>query len=1418
MRTVNRRRLTGVALCFVFALFSAAPSVAQDVRERSDVRDAIARLESGQSLSAYEKALLDESGYVPEVYTTHRSGEYGMHSLRPGQSATLPTNAATIDLLVEDFATGIPATWSTGRSGAGTVNWAALTNASYGGGTNMYVGWDDDAAGDASIDHDVVLQTPAIVTTGHPNIWVRFDYSYRKLIAAERFGVEFSTDGGTVWQTGIADLAGTVASDLSRFPQTTGFVVALPAAAGNQADLRIRFRYDDGSTTTAAWNWFGSLDNVVVQTTSPVAPPACAVLVEPTSGTTGMEGLILMDWDPGVGDAPTGYKLFLGTDNPPTNIANGTLFAGLGIVLSGAVPNTTYFWRIVPTNAAGDATGCPVWQFTTKVQSTISSFPYVQDFETSTTNPVTARPFGILSDWYNRAGGSDFWRSAASADAQPTFGASTDHTSGAGRFAWLDDSQAPIATNAQWWMPVADLTTVTGPRLRFWYQNVADGNATEVDISTLNVLVSTNGGATFSTALTVTERVNAWTQYFVDLTPFASAQTVVAFSINEHAVDFNSDPSLDDVVIEAAPTTAVFSLLPNDGGGAVNLGTAAACAAPPSQSQVFTIQNVGVGTLSVTGASIAGPGVAHYSLDATNLPASLGAGESVTVTVTFAPATGTTGVQLAQLTVNYNDGSPDSEIVDLTATASDASLAFGSDGGYAFRSTVSACTAGSTAPAPTGSSMIPVTSHTRIVTWTTGDNGDDSSFTLDAATLDALIGSVLFFGRRSETIHVGSNGFIAMTTASTGTGPASLPTTTGGGLIAAASMDLDTDPAVYGTDNTGQFGAPGVFYGLADADGDGGTDDLVVTWWHAYDFGSPVYPAPDARYFTAQAIIIKADQPNANDHIEIRFPDGNDANGVPFRHNTSLGGSPVMESDVIVGVSANTTSTGGASEYHENAAGAPIYPPGGTGVGVRFTAETQAMAVDEVPGWRMMAGSIIGPAFTVASIADLNLVQGVTNQYPTHADNVYSSYDGTAWVAATSTTTALTAGRGFIWYLYDMDLDPPNTDGTSNSYALPMPLQSVGAETSTTVNRSTTIHDDGDGWNIVGNPWRMSLDVSGLASWAVGGALASGVGQVWDPATGSYVTTTTLGNILAPWQGMMIQNTVGTGATSISVPPAARTTGGVFQGFSDDERMVAFELQGTRADNQGPTTDRAAVLYFHPDATPEGDLFDAGKLHPLADRFATIAFMAERDGETVLRAQESRPRDITTFEVPLGVSAVGTTETLVLRWPTFENVPEDWTLILRDLVTGSEVDLRQQESYTFTVAPTLFRNSAPEGTAPALGAASLTTLDARFVLSVSSATTGTSGGTPTVYALHAPAPNPVSGPSALVRFDLPEASDASVEVYDMLGRRVATLAEGAREAGRHAARLETSSLASGVYVVRMRAGDFVQAQRVTVSR
>ncbi len=77
------------------------------------------------------------------------------------------------------------------------------------------------------------------------------------------------------------------------------------------------------------------------------------------------------------------------------------------------------------------------------------------------------------------------------------------------------------------------------------------------------------------------------------------------------------------------------------------------------------------------------------------------------------------------------------------------------------------------------------------------------------------------------------------------------------------------------------------------------------------------------------------------------------------------------------------------------------------------------------------------------------------------------------------------------------------------------------------------------------------------------------------------------------------------------------------------------------------------------------------------------------------------------------------------------------------------------------------------------------------------------------------APNPFTGQTTLA-FTLEEASQVRLAVYDLLGREVAVLAEGATEAGTHQAVLQANSLAPGVYVYRLVVGGEVQTGRLTL--
>jgi hypothetical protein len=81
-------------------------------------------------------------------------------------------------------------------------------------------------------------------------------------------------------------------------------------------------------------------------------------------------------------------------------------------------------------------------------------------------------------------------------------------------------------------------------------------------------------------------------------------------------------------------------------------------------------------------------------------------------------------------------------------------------------------------------------------------------------------------------------------------------------------------------------------------------------------------------------------------------------------------------------------------------------------------------------------------------------------------------------------------------------------------------------------------------------------------------------------------------------------------------------------------------------------------------------------------------------------------------------------------------------------------------------------------------------------------------------------PNPTRG-SATVSFSLGETSPVTLAVYDVMGRKVATLVDGAVKAGQHEVRwsgrsADGSAVASGVYLLRLEAGDRVATRRLTV--
>jgi len=76
-------------------------------------------------------------------------------------------------------------------------------------------------------------------------------------------------------------------------------------------------------------------------------------------------------------------------------------------------------------------------------------------------------------------------------------------------------------------------------------------------------------------------------------------------------------------------------------------------------------------------------------------------------------------------------------------------------------------------------------------------------------------------------------------------------------------------------------------------------------------------------------------------------------------------------------------------------------------------------------------------------------------------------------------------------------------------------------------------------------------------------------------------------------------------------------------------------------------------------------------------------------------------------------------------------------------------------------------------------------------------------------------PNPVAS-SATISFSLDKTENASIKIFDVNGRLVKSLADAEFIVGTHQLKWDATNIGSGIYVVKMRAGNYIETKKLVV--
>ncbi|MEX0609182.1 MAG: invasin domain 3-containing protein [Balneolaceae bacterium] len=456
-------------------------------------------------------------------------------------------------------------------------------------------------------------------------------------------------------------------------------------------------------------------------------------------------------------------------------------------------------------------------------------------------------------------------------------------------------------------------------------------------------------------------------------------------------------------------------------------------------------------------------------------------------------------------------------------------------------------------------------------------------------------------------------------------------------------------------------------------------------------------------------------------------------------------------------------------------------------------------------GWRLLSAPLI-------SSFDDFLDGAITQGYPgafystgtepgdtlqpnvLYYDETYPGTDNQRWRAPGNASNTVTTGGGYFVFFFD---DVPD-DGRYNQ-ALPDTLEIQGEENDgngTDFTFPVTYSASADtGWNLVGNPFMATID------WDDGNWTKTNMDNaiyVWDPSTNDYLvwngTTGSLGDgTVSPFQAFWVKAN-GNGSPSLKVNKTSKTTGGIFKKERAGEPVIELALKASGME-------KMTHISFSSGGSTGKDSFDAYRLLPFNSDTYLELFSLLKDGTEL--AINNMPRNFgIPIEIPIHIggfiSGKPVEGEVDLSWNGVENIPSGWEISLVDKQFDKTFSLLEPDDYSFRLQASSNKTAAKQ--APAsyklVTKSKAKAQNARFVLRIEPG--DDAEGLPDTFQLSNNYPNPFNAQTTF-EFATPLEGPVSINIFDILGRKAATLVNDRYPAGYHRVNWNANSMASGVY-------------------